>query len=200
LRLMLGLLKPAGGTVRIFGRPPLEVRRRIGYVPQHVQFDQQFPVTAMDVVLMGRLGIGPAVGPWRRADRQAALAALGEVGLTEECHRRPLANLSGGQRQRALIARALASRPDLLLLDEPTANLDMAVQGDFFDLLHRLNERLTVVLVSHDVGFVSQHVRTVICVSHTVEVHTTREVDGHVINELYGGPVRFVHHSHGTHK
>ncbi len=199
LKLMLGLLRPTSGQVRIFGRPPLEVRRRIGYVPQHVQFDPQFPVSALDVVLMGRLGVGPWIGPARQADRQAALAALGEVGLGSDA-RRPLASLSGGMRQRALIARALAANPDLLLLDEPTANLDLAVQGDFFDLLHRLNERLTVVLVSHDVGFVSQHVRTVICVHKKVEVHATQEIDGRVINELYGGPVRFVHHSHGTHQ
>ena len=127
------------------------------------------------------------------------MAALSEVGMAE-FHRRPLATLSGGQRQRVLIARALASNPDLLLLDEPTASLDLAVQGDFFELLHRLNERLTVLLVSHDVGFVSQHVRTVICVSSRVEVHATSELDGRVISELYGQPVRYVHHEHGTHE
>lgn len=199
LKLMLGLLEPQHGTVRVFGRPPREVRRRIGYMPQHVQFDPQFPVTALDVVLMGRLGIGPAIGPSRRADREAALAALREVGLADAAGK-PLGVLSGGQRQRVLIARALAAAPELLLLDEPTASLDVAVQGDFFDLLHRLNEHLTIVLVSHDVGFVSQHVQTVVCVARTVEVHTTSELDGHAISELYGSAVRFVHHAHGTHE
>jgi zinc transport system ATP-binding protein len=199
LRLMLGLLQPTSGTVRIFGRPPTEVRRRIGYVPQHAQFDPQFPVTAMDVVLMGRLGIGSHVGPASWSDRNAAFAALAEVGLVDY-HRRPLSELSGGQRQRVLIARALAASPELLLLDEPTASLDLAVQGDFFDLLHRLNERLTVLLVSHDVGFVSQHVRTVICVHRSVDVHPTRELNGRILHELYGEPVRFVQHTHGTHE
>jgi zinc transport system ATP-binding protein len=199
LKLILGLLKPTRGVVRVFGRLPQEVRRRIGYVPQHAQFDPQFPASARDVVLMGRLGICPWLGPARRADRDAAAAALAEVGLSEYS-RRPLAALSGGQRQRALIARALASEPALLLLDEPTANLDLAVQGDFFELLHRLNERLTVLLVSHDVGFVSQHVNTVVCVHRSVEVHATRELNGRMINELYGGPVRFVQHAHGTHE
>lgn len=199
LKLMLGLLQPARGGVRVFGRAPLEVRRRIGYVPQHVQFDLHFPVTVTDVVLMGRLGTGLGIGPTRRADRQAAQTALAEVGLAD-FHRRPLTTLSGGQRQRVLIARALASEPDLLLLDEPTANLDLLVQGDFFELLHRLNERLTILLVSHDVGFVSQHVKKVVCVSRSVDVHATGALDGRIISELYGGPVRVVHHRHGTHE
>jgi len=199
LKLMLGLLQPTRGVVRIFGRPPLEARRRIGYVPQHAQFDPQFPVTAMDVVLMGRLGLSPSVGPARHADKQAARAALAEVGLGQY-QSRPLAALSGGQRQRVLIARALVSDPDLLLLDEPTANLDVAVQGEFFELLHRLKERLTVLLVSHDVGFVSQHVNTVICVARNVEVHPTKELNGRIMSDLYGGSVRFVHHTHATHE
>ena len=199
LKLMLGLLQPTSGWVRVFGRSPLEVRRRIGYVPQHVHFDPQFPVTAMDVVLMGRLGLGSGIGLLRRRDKLAARQALQEVGLADYS-RRPLGVLSGGQRQRVLIARALAAEPELLLLDEPTASLDLAVQGDFFELLHRLNERLTVLLVSHDVGFVSQHVQTVVCVSRHVDVHSTSALDGHAINKLYGGPVRYVHHQHGTHE
>jgi len=197
LKLMLGLLQPQRGTIHVFGRPPIEVRQRIGYVPQHAQFDPQFPVTALDVVLMGRLGISAALGPASRADRRAALKALDEVGLADYA-RRPLPALSGGQRQRVLIARALASEPELLLLDEPTANLDIAVQGDFLELLHKLNERMTILLVSHDVGFVSQHVRTVICVARHVDVHPTRELNGRTISALYGGPVRFVQHAHGT--
>jgi zinc transport system ATP-binding protein len=198
LKLLLGLLKPQRGTVRVFGRPPEEVRRRIGYVPQHAQFDPHFPATALDVVLMGRLGRGLPILPARREDRQAALACLQEVGLAELA-RRPLSLLSGGQRQRVLIARALAGDPELLLLDEPTANLDLAVQGDFIELLHRLNERLTVLLVSHDVGFVCQQVRTVLCVARRVQVHTASSLDGRTISALYGEPVRFVHHSHPVH-
>jgi zinc transport system ATP-binding protein len=199
LKLMLGLLRPTRGRVRVFGRPPAEARRLIGYVPQHAQFDPQFPVTATDVVLMGRLGLGRGLGPAGRADRAAAQRALAEVGLSE-FGRRPLAALSGGQRQRVLIARALATDPALLLLDEPTASLDLVVQGGFFELLHRLNERMTVLLVSHDVGFVSQHVQTAICVSRRVELHATSALNGRAISDLYGEPVRYVHHQHGTHE
>lgn len=199
LKLMLGLLTPSRGSVRIFGQTPEAARERVGYVPQHAQFDAQFPVSARDVVLMGRLHGGHGGWGAGRRNRKAAEDALGEVGLWE-LRNRPLATMSGGQRQRVLIARALAAEPEMLLLDEPTANLDVAVQGEFTDLLHRLNQRLTILLVSHDVGFVSQHVQTVVCVSRRVEVHATSRLNGRKIRELYGEPVQYVHHHHGTHE
>lgn len=194
LRLILGLLTPASGTVRVFGRSPIEVRRRIGYMPQHTQLDPQFPVRAVDVVQMGRLGSG-LVGPLRAADKAKALAALEEVRLAD-CARRPFAALSGGQRQRVLIARALACDPELLLMDEPTANLDPLVQDDMHELLHELNQRLTIVLVSHDVGFVTQHAKTVVCVNRQVRVHCASEITGDAIQALYGHAVHMVQHDH----
>ena len=194
LRLVLGLLTPTQGTVRVFGKTPIEARRRIGYMPQHAQLDPLFPVRALDVVLMGRLR-GWGFGPYRRDDKRRALAALGEVGLGAYA-KRPFAALSGGQRQRVLIARALACEPELLLMDEPTANLDPLVQDEMNDLLRDLNERLTVVLVSHDVGFVARYVKTVVCVNREVVVHSAQEVTGESIRALYGHDVRMVDHSH----
>jgi zinc transport system ATP-binding protein len=196
LRLILGLLTPASGTLRVFGCPPATARQRVGYMPQHAQLDLQFPLRAMDVVLMGRLR-GRRFGPFGRRDRDIATDALREVGL-EGYARRPFAALSGGQRQRVLIARALACDPDLLLLDEPTANLDPMVQDDMNDLLHALNRRLTIALVSHDVGFVTRYVRSVVCVNRTVETHTAEAVTGDSIRALYGHDVHIVHHEHST--
>ena len=118
LKLILGLVKPTGGTVRVFGQPPPKVRSRIGYMPQHVSLDILFPVNVQDVVLMGRLGTGRKIGLHGRADREAAEEALRVVELYDVRHR-PFAALSGGQRQRVLIARALASDPELLLLMSP---------------------------------------------------------------------------------
>lgn len=194
LRLILGLLPPTAGSVSVFGRPPTEVRHRIGYMPQHAQLDPQFPVRASDVVLMGRLGSG-RLGPFRRRDRAKAAAALAEVGLAEYAGR-SFAALSGGQRQRVLIARALACDPEILLMDEPTANLDPLVQDEMHELLHELNQRLTVVLVSHDVGFVAGQVRTVVCVNREVVVHNAAEITGDAIRQLYGHDVRLVDHTH----
>src|ERR1043166_6644389 len=164
LKLMLGLLKPTAGTLQVFGMAPEKARPRIDYMPQYTQLDPKFPVTVNDVVLMGRLGVAPRFGPFRRVDRERSSQALSEVRLGG-FEKRPFSALSGGQRQRVLIARALACEPELLLLDEPTSNLDMAVQDDFYELLTDLSHRLTVVLVSHDVGFVSKLVRTVVCVN-----------------------------------
>lgn len=194
LRLMLGLLTPTRGTVRVLGLPPVQARRRLGYMPQHAYLDLQFPVRVLDVVLMGRLGRG-RLGFYTRTDRTTARAALGEVGLTDYA-KRPFAALSGGQRQRVLIARALACEPDILLLDEPTANLDPLVQDEMNELLHALNKRLTIVLVSHDVGFVTRHVKSVVCVNRNVMVHTASAITGDSIRALYGHDVHMVQHGH----
>jgi zinc transport system ATP-binding protein len=173
---------------------PVEARRQIGYMPQHAQLDPQFPMRVIDVVLMGRLRPW-RIGPARRRDREQASAILGEVGL-QGLEKRPFAALSGGQRQRVLIARALVSEPKLLLLDEPTANLDPLVQDEMNELLRRLSDRMTVMLVSHDVGFVAHYVNTVICVNQSVSVHDAEAVTGDAIRDLYGHGVQMVHHHH----
>jgi len=195
VKLILGLLKPTRGRVRVFGGSPVTERKRIGYVPQHVAFDPKFPVSVIDVVLMGRLGQTGVLGPYRRGDRQAASGALEAVGLGDLA-KRAFSDLSGGQRQRVLIARAIASGPELLLLDEPTANLDIGVEADFHELLEQLSEKLTLVMVSHDVGFVSQLVDKVVCVHGAVAVHPTAELTGELMRDLYGHDVMLVRHDH----
>jgi len=170
----------------------------VGYMPQHLRYDPQFPVTVMDVVLMGRLGGGGlagALGWYRRADRRAALDALAEVNLREHASR-PFSDLSGGQQQRVLIARALCAGPELLLLDEPTANVDARIEAQLLEILQELNRRMAVVMVSHDLGFVLDMVRTVVCVNRRVVVHPTSELTGQVIQDIYGGDVRMVRHDH----
>jgi zinc transport system ATP-binding protein len=195
-KLLLGLLEPQSGRIRVFGKSPQAARSGLGYVPQYAQFDPAFPVTVMDVALMGRLR--PGIGPYRREDRRAARAALAEVGL-EELEGRPFAALSGGQRQRVLIARALAADPRLLILDEPTANVDAAVESRLTTLLGGLNERMTIILITHDLGFVSDMVQHVVCVNRWVKVHPTEEVTPQMITGLYGGNVRIVRHDKTEH-
>jgi len=195
LKLMLGLLRPDRGEVRILGQTPVHARPRVGYTPQHSQLDPKFPVNVMDVVLMGRLGGPGRLGPHRRADRNAAREALAEVGL-DPLRRRSFAELSGGQQQRVMIARALAAGPQLLLLDEPAAGLDVGAEAEFHQLLLALARQRTVVLVSHDIGFVSEVVGKVVCVRATVAVHPTADLTGELIQELYGHDIRLVRHDH----
>lgn len=194
LKLILGLIPPTSGLIRVFGDSPGRVRRRIGYTPQHALYDPQFPVTVLDVVLMGRLGQRWG-GRYSKADNHAAMEALEEMGL-QDANAQPFHSLSGGQRQRALIARALVSDPDLLLLDEPTSSMDLAVESRLLDILRELNQRMTILMVSHDLGFVSSMVRSVICVNRTVVFHPTSDITGEIIKEVYGGDYRMIRHDH----
>ncbi len=195
LKLVLGLLRPQAGKIRVLGHKPGKASTRIGYVPQYPRFSRDFPVSVEDVVLMGRLGASPMLGWYRRRDRLATKQALAEVEALDLCQR-PISTLSGGQLQRVLLARALVSAPEVLILDEPTANIDQRVEGDIFDLLMVLNRRLTIIVVSHDIAFISSYVGRVACLNRTLVCHHTDAIDGEMIQNLYGEKVRMVAHSH----
>jgi zinc transport system ATP-binding protein len=193
LKLILGLIRPDRGEIRIFGKSPDQIRHRIGYMPQYAHLDMDFPATVMDVVLMGRLNKRTL---WfSRQDRIEAGAAIDEVGMTAFVHTE-FNELSGGQKQRILIARALCSRPDILLLDEPTANVDVKTEENLFTILKKLNAKMTILLVSHDLGFVSKYVRSVICVNRQVVIHPTSSMDGALIKDIYHGDLKMVRHDH----
>jgi zinc transport system ATP-binding protein len=179
----------------VLGAAPEEARRRVGYVPQYPSFQRDFPISVEQVVLLGRLGSTPSLGWYRRADREAALHALEEVEAADLARRR-IGTLSGGQLQRVLLARALVGEPQILILDEPTANIDQRAEGDIFDLLAMLNARLTILVVSHDIAFISSYVDRVACLNRTLVCHRTDAIDADLIHQLYGEAVRSVAHRH----
>lgn len=195
LKLMLGLLAPKRGQVRVFGEAAVAARKRIGYVPQHPAFSRQFPISVLEVVLLGRLGTTPGAGGFTYADRLNARQALAAVEIEDIAARR-IDTLSGGQLQRVLIARALVSDPELLVLDEPTANIDLRAEEDIFALLRDFNQRMTIVVVTHDVAFISGYVDRVGCLNRTLVCHGTEEISGKTIEELYGAPVKMIQHVH----
>ncbi len=191
-KIILGLLHPDSGEVLLFGQSPGKVRTRIGYVPQYSNFDTRFPVSVMDVVLMGKMT--RAIGFYTSRDKSDALHALSDVGL-EGFERRPFPELSGGQRQRVLIARALCGSPDILLLDEPTASVDTAVEDKLKTVLTALHDRLTILMITHDLGFVSDQINKIICVNKQVHIHESKKVTPAMIEELYGSDVHYVDHT-----
>lgn len=203
LRIILGLLDPHAGRVRVLGKAPREARRRLGYVAQYPSFPRDFPITVEQAVLLGRLGTSARRG-WMdallpgfftRRDRQVVAQSLEEVEA-DGISGRQIGSLSGGQLQRVLLARALAAEPEILILDEPTANIDQRLESDIFDLLKVFNRRMTILVVSHDVGFISSYVTRVACINRTLVCHHTNDIDGQVIQDLYGENVRMVAHRH----
>jgi zinc transport system ATP-binding protein len=203
LRVLLGLLKPAAGTVEIMGLPPEKGRRFVGYVPQIIEFDRAFPISVWNVVRMGRLGSEresqTSDTRTRRLGRSSSTGdgaveqALRDVDMLDY-RRRPIGELSGGQRQRVYIARALASRPRLLLLDEPTSSVDPHVRESVYELLQGLNEDLTILLVTHDVGVLSAYVKTVGCLNRYLHYHGEKQLTPEMLQVAYECPVDLIAH------
>lgn len=194
LKLLLGLLTPTSGKVRIFGKSPAAAREKIGYMPQYHKLDAAFPVSVLEVTLMGRMRKN-FWGRYSKTDRIAALEALDEMGIADLA-KRSFTALSGGQRQRVLIARALACEPELLLLDEPTANIDPGAEEQFHGALECLRKRMTVLTVSHDLGFVSRGNDLVICVNRMVSLHQAENFTADAANAVYHHDVQMIKHTH----
>jgi ABC-type Mn2+/Zn2+ transport system ATPase subunit len=196
LRLLLGILRPHKGRIRILGKPPGEQGQPIGYVPQGIELPRGFPISVKDVVLMGRYG---NLGLFRRPgapDRARAVDALESVGMATLAERR-FQDLSGGQRQRVLIARALVSEPCLLILDEPTAGLDPAARARFYAQVCDLQRArgLTLFCASHDVEDVAQHAQNLILLDHTVKASGVPQevLKSRAVPDVYHFPPPHVH-------
>jgi len=186
LRLLLGQLAPCTGNIEILGGSPTRMRQKVGYVPQHAGIDSSVPASVEDIVLLGRLS-GSSWGPsYPQRDRDLALAALEETH-TADLADRAWRTLSGGQRQRVLIARALASEADLLVLDEPTTGIDIHREKELLRLLEHLNDRLPILMVSHDIALVSNHMDRALWVDRTVREIDARHLDSDSLEHLFHG-------------
>ena len=202
LKIMLGLLKPHHGQVHLFGQPVHRFKEwpRVGYVAQHAtNLETRLPVTVEEVVALGRVSRRGLFKARNAADRQAVAEAMEKVAITP-LRTRLLSELSGGQQQRVFIAKALASEPELLILDEPTVGIDVQSQDEFYKLLATLNkkEKLTLIMVSHDVDVVVNEVTKVACINQTLVYHGAPKefVEGDYMANLYGRARRFILHGH----
>ena len=191
LKIILGILKPDPGEVLIFGRKPEDARKLMGYLPQKVSFDHDFPIDVFHTVLSGRYH-----GLFKRHtkdDEIAVIKALKDVNMFE-LKDRQISRLSGGQMQRVFIARAIVREPKILLMDEPMASIDPEMQNSFYSLLSRLKNEMTIILVSHDVGTVSTQVDKIACLNSTLYFHGPVEDAAQGLEELYKCPIELITH------
>ena len=170
LKLMLGINSVKEGSIKIFGDKPHKNLEKIGYVPQNTNVNTDFPIKIIEVVLMGHIGTKRPIFGYADEEKRCAMGALTQVGM-EKFANEKIGSLSGGQRQRVMIARALCAHPKVLVLDEPTASIDVDGQKQIYELLKELNSYITIIVVSHDLSFIMQYVSTVVHINKTLSFH-----------------------------
>ena len=199
LKVVLGLIDPVEGEVKIFGHSLGQAVDQIGYVPQVSNFDRSFPISVLDVVLMARLG-GKVrfFHQYKKEDKKKAETVLNQLNLLH-LKDRQIGKLSGGQLQRVLIARGLAIEPEILLLDEPTASVDASSSSQIYELLKELNEKKTIIVVTHDMAAVSSYFDSLACLNEKLYHHGDKHLDRETTEQVFGCPVDLIAHGHPHH-
>jgi zinc transport system ATP-binding protein len=194
LKLIMGFIAPESGKLSLFGKSPIQMRKRIGYVPQVHQTDRDFPITVLELVMLGCVENRFS---YPSHTKEKALHLIAELGL--ESHRsQPFASLSGGLAQRALLARALISDPDLLLLDEPTANIDPHSRSAILEKLEAFKGTKTILLVTHDLRTIIEPVDRILCVQGQITSYLPSQICEHFAFGLYHTPLLGQNLSQGT--
>jgi len=196
LRALLGAVTYHAGEVSVYGQKLNGHLPRVGYVPQVETVDWNFPVTVEEVVMMG-CAMGGGLLPWnRREDRERARDILSRLGIGD-LSRRHIRQLSGGQQQRVFLARALISSPRLLLLDEPTAGVDIKTRDDLLHLLDELNHQgVTVIMTTHELNAVAAHLAWVVCINKRIvaEGAPSEVFTPEILERTYGASMPIIKH------
>ena len=197
------LVKAILGAVQYSGEvaysPALFERghRLIGYLPQLSEYDKSFPISVIEVVMSGLQAEKKFFARYTKADREKAMQLLEMAGIAEIADRQ-ISEVSGGQMQRALLCRAVILEPKLLILDEPTNFVDNKFENELYTLLHRLNERMAIVMVSHDLGTITSVVKSIVCVNRSVHRHDSNIITAEQL-ENYQCPIQIISHGHVPH-
>lgn len=184
LKLLIGLLEPTAGTIKIQNKPVVNFAGKIGYVPQITTFDKDFPISTLDVVLGGAINHLPWHGHFSSSQKNQAKAALSQLDLLDFSHT-PFGDLSGGQAQRALIARALMNSPEILILDEPTASVDKEAKQKIHHLLKNLKGNMTIIFVTHETPGLIPLADRVFCIQKNLLELDKNKVCGHFALGVY---------------
>ncbi|RUM69688.1 MAG: ABC transporter [Sulfurovum sp.] len=182
LKLILGINPIKDGSIKTFGEVPKKNLSKIGYVPQNTNVNTDFPIKVLEVVLMGHIGEKSPLFGYGKEEKLCALGALAQVGM-EKFANSKIGELSGGQRQRVMIARALCAHPKILILDEPTASIDIEGQKLIYELLKTLNSYITIIVVSHDISVIMKYANKVVHVNKRLNYHDTFNLNKNLTHE-----------------
>ncbi len=170
LKLILGINPLQKGNIKVLETKPEKNLSKIGYVPQNTNINTDFPIKVIEVVMMGHVGHKRPLFGYKKEEIACAMGALEQVGMADFAQKK-IGSLSGGQRQRVMIARALCAHPQILILDEPTASIDVSGQKQIYDLLKQLNEYITILVVSHDISVILEYANKVAHINRTLTYH-----------------------------
>lgn len=184
LKILLGLLKPTRGIVKVLEKDPSEISDRLGYVPQVRRYDKSFPISVLEVVIQGCLSKYRGFGNYSETLKKKAHNALALVGLEEKANS-PFGILSGGQIQRTLIARAIASDPEILFLDEATVGIDLKGLEQIMQFLLKLKGKITIILVTHDLQAIAKDMTQLFCIHRQLSAYTPEQICEHFAMGLY---------------
>ena len=192
LHLIMGLLKPTSGEIKLFNQSVSKGRERVGYLSQFTHWNTDFPISVLEVVLMSTLRKSIFYRP-SQADKEHAKNMLKTVGA-DHLASRPISKLSGGEKQRILLARCLMNNPEFLILDEPTTSVDSSGETSIYHLLSILKQKISILMVSHDITATAQLVNKIGCLNQTLTIHDSGEINPHDLQASYGCSVDILAH------
>lgn len=199
LKVILRLLRPQSGQVRFFRNGVETDSLRIGYLPQMNRIDRRFPISVREVVASGLAAEKPRFRDYTPEQKNRVSEVIRQMGL-EEVSERAIGDLSGGQLQRVLLGRSMASRPEVLILDEPNSYVDKRFESHFYKLLPEVNRESCIILVSHDIGTVLSMVKNIACVNETLHYHPGADLSPEWLEDKYACPIELVGHGNLPHR